>query len=170
MDGTLLVGIRLSCASTPEMQPPIPPHPQGAVGMYIAVPATVAGLASTLWVCLRAEGGLFEVPTVPQIPSYEAVAKAVQHLLSVQYLLPVQPSSIWDLCPVHRCCVVTSGAAACNPASNWGEQGGILPLKMLSAPCRPRQQCGHVASPVLLLPGLGPWPALCCLCTVSLAV
>lgn len=40
-----LVGIRLSCASTPEMQPPIPLHPQGAVGMYIAVPATVAGLA-----------------------------------------------------------------------------------------------------------------------------
>lgn len=150
--------------------PHSPPSTRGC-GHVHSCSSNCSRVGSTLWVCLlRAEGGLLEVPAVPQIPSYEAVAKAVQHLLPVQYLLPVQPSSIWDLCPVHRCCVVTSGAAACNPASNWGEQGGILPLKMLSAPCRPRQQCGHVASPVLLLPGLGPWPALCCLCTVSLAV
>lgn len=125
----------------------------------------------TLWgYLLRAEGGLLEVPVIPQISSYESVAKAVQHLPAVQCLLPVQPSSIWDLCPVQRCCVVTSGAVARNPASSWGEQGGIFPLKMLSAPCRPCQQCGRVASPVLLLPGLGPWPALCCLCTVGSAV
>lgn len=107
---------------------------------------------------------------VPQIPSYEAAAKAVQHLLAVQCLLPVQPSSIWDLCPMQGCCVVTSGAAACNPASSWEEQGGIFPFKMLSAPCRPCQQCGHAASPVLLLPGLGPWPSPCYLCTVGSAV